>query len=64
MKTAALVTAVMAMFLFSGCGDADYSRPTTRKVTVEGHDWIVFRVDGNYGQTYVHDPDCRCRNAD
>ena len=62
MKTVAIIAAAMAMIFLAGC--ADYTKPITRKVTVEGHDWIVFRVSGNYGQTYVHDPDCRCRNED
>lgn len=26
----------------------------------KGHHYIIFREKLNYGQTYVHDPDCPC----
>lgn len=52
------LVAVVSMLLSAGC--ADVHHPMTDRIHREGHDWIVFRVNGNFGQTYVHDPDCPC----
>lgn len=30
----------------------------------EGHKYLIFRVPGNFGQTFVHDPECICRHSE
>jgi hypothetical protein len=49
---------ILAILFFSGC--ADYHYPKIRETEYKGHHYLIFKVNGNYGQTYVHDPDCKC----
>lgn len=29
-----------------------------------GHNYLIFKVKGNFGQTFIHDPDCKCHAAE
>lgn len=62
-----LVVYLVAMFalisyalLSVGEKPGNYQRPLVYDVCYRSHNYLVFRVDGNVGQTYVHDPDCPC----
>lgn len=54
-------TMVLAVALLVGCSP-QFSEPKINDIKYRKHEYIVFRVDGQYGQTYVHDPDCSCYN--
>ena len=60
MKTKILHYVLAVVFaLLSGCAESDYTKPlSTAEVDIKGHHYLVLREDGNFGQTYVHDPDC------
>ena len=58
-----ILVAVMFLFLV-GCGGLDqeqaYQTPVVRQFEYHGHKYLIFKVNGNFGQTFVHDPDCSC----
>lgn len=58
----ATALAVACSALLAGCSPR-YETPEIHDVKYRNHQYIVFRVEGNYGQTYVHDPDCECHKA-
>ena len=62
MMTKIKILFVIGCILLSSCSGAQYDNPTIREYTYKGHNYLIFTVDGNYGQTYVHDPDCPCHN--
>lgn len=54
----------VASALLVGCEKPqNYQTPLTYDVKYRGHNYIVFRVSQNFGQSYVHDPDCQCNKA-
>ena len=56
-----ILVAVMFLFLVGcGCQEQAYQTPVVRQFEYHGHKYLIFRVDGNFGQTFVHDPDCSC----
>ena len=59
------LVAVASMPLLAGCGEKpqNYQHPLVYDVDYRGHHYIVFRVNENLGQTFVHDPDCPCGKA-
>jgi len=30
------------------------------KTIYNNHSYLIFKIDGQFGQTFVHDPDCLC----
>ncbi len=36
--------------------------PAVEEMEYHGHKYLIFTVSGRHGQTFVHDPDCPCRN--
>ena len=47
--------------LLTACA-ADYQNPRSYSTTINGHDYLIFKVDGDFGQSYVHSPDCKMEN--
>lgn len=54
---------VLGIALLNRAFRAEYGRPVTLDVEHRGHKYIMFRVENNYGQCYVHDPDCPCKST-
>ena len=63
-KLAALLGVVSIAMLVSGCDESRHmENPKIYEVELRGHEWLVFRTN-NYGQTYVHSPECKCLLTD
>jgi hypothetical protein len=59
------VFAVSLIFLLvgTGCSKAESVRtPEVKRLEINGHDYLVIWNEANYGQTYLHDPDCKHSN--
>ena len=37
-----------------------YTYPIAHRFTFEGHSYIGFKYVNTYGNTIIHDPDCKC----
>ena len=56
-RIALALSILIALLCVTGC--ADYQNPDIKgHTTIEGHDYIVLKVNGNYGQSFIHNPDC------
>lgn len=56
-----LIVTLLVMVATTGC--ADYNNPDIKTRTdIMGHEYIVLTVDGNYGQSFIHNPDCLVRD--
>jgi hypothetical protein len=58
------IIALLALFIISGCFRAgsdstDYGIAHP-KITIEGHDYIVFRMRGYEGCSAIHSESCPC----
>lgn len=64
-KLPTLLAVCLILLLVCGGCSADYLNPDDKgDVVIDGHTYKVFTVDGNYGQSYVHDPDCLLNDLD
>lgn len=53
--------ALLSCLFLAAC--VDHKHPTNYgPTTIDGHTYKIFVAQGNYGQTYVHDPECLLRD--
>ena len=61
-KIAWVLAVVFIVWLSAGCA-ARFDLPIVeRDVTIAKHVYKVIHVSGNYGQSYIHDPECLRRD--